>query len=125
MGGRRGLDPSPQETGAAIADSLGGLAISLGMPFKRGELSFNGEALALSDTVTRAAMKEVLTCPGCLEPFGITSAQRYEHFCRDASVEDASTAPVLKSHPGLGLVPVAKPDPAGGYRCPRCGHVVA
>ena len=27
-------------------------------------------------------MKEVLTCPGCLEPFGITSAQRYEHFRR-------------------------------------------
>ena len=71
-------------------------------------------------------MKEVLTCPGCLEPFGITSAQRYERFRREASVEGAPTAPpVLTQHPELGPVPVARPDPAGGYRCPRCGHVVA
>jgi len=70
-------------------------------------------------------VKEMVTCPGCLEPFGITSARRYEQFRRDASVEDAATAPVLKSDPELGLIPVAKPDPAGGYRCPRCRHVVA
>ena len=49
-----------------------------------------------------------------------------EHFRREASVEGAPTAlPVLTQHPELGLVPVAKLDPAGGYRCQRCGHVVA
>jgi hypothetical protein len=70
-------------------------------------------------------LEELITCPGCLEPFGTTSAHRYEQFRRDASIEDASTGPVLESHPELGMVPVAKPDPAGGYRCPRCRHVVA
>jgi hypothetical protein len=70
-------------------------------------------------------VKEVLTCPGCLEPFGITSNRRYEQFRRDASIEEASTDLVLRNHRELGLFPVAKPDPAGGYRCPRCGHVVA
>jgi hypothetical protein len=70
-------------------------------------------------------MKEVLTCPGCLEPFGLTTAQRFDQFRRDASADEAATGLVLRTHPEVGLVPVAKPDPAGGYRCPRCGHVVA
>jgi hypothetical protein len=73
-------------------------------------------------------MKEVLTCPGCLKPFGITSEQRYEHFRRQTSAAERPAGlaqAVLAEHPDLGHLPVAKPDPAGGYRCPRCGHVVA
>ena len=70
-------------------------------------------------------VQEVLTRPGCLEPFGLTTTQRFEQFRLEDSVQEASTDLVLRSHPEVGVVPVAKPDPAGGYRCPRCGHVVA
>jgi hypothetical protein len=68
-------------------------------------------------------MKEVLTYPGCLEPFGVTSEERYERFRRRDGATGTDRA--LAEHPDLGQIPVAKPDPAGGYRCPCCGHVVA
>jgi hypothetical protein len=77
---------------------------------------------------TNETVKEVLTCPGCLEPFGITSPERYEQFRQLTRATAPTTAPqfpAVAEDPRFGPVPVVKPDPAGGYRCPRCGHVVA
>ena len=67
------------------------------------------------------SVREVLTCPGCLQPFGATSADRYEKL-RAGSPDDRAVTAV---DPMLGRLPVVKPDPPGGYRCPRCGHLVA
>jgi hypothetical protein len=66
-------------------------------------------------------MREVLTCPGCLQAFGATSEERYEQVRAAAGDGEAVTL----EHPRFGELPIAKPDPAGGYRCPRCNHVVA
>jgi hypothetical protein len=72
-------------------------------------------------------MREVLTCPGCLEPFGATTRERYEDLQRITSVDAVPVPSSLRAWARLALdrLPVAGPDPEGGYRCPRCGHVVA
>jgi hypothetical protein len=73
-------------------------------------------------------VREVLTCPGCLHPFGITSVERYDELKRDGLVERVPVPPELAktlAHEDVDRLPVAKPDPAGGYRCPRCAHIVA
>lgn len=69
-----------------------------------------------------------MTCPGCLEPFGITSPESFEAFRRAGSAEDVPVPKALRdaiTHMSIERVPVVTADPAGGYRCPRCGHVVA
>jgi hypothetical protein len=74
-----------------------------------------------------AVMREVLTCPGCLRPFGLTSRERYEQLQREASVQEVPVPGELRAGARIEVeqLPVVMPDPAGGYRCPRCGHVVA